>query len=180
MPSYTLLATSIANANNKNLLAISNATGSGKIIKIYRVMCWNPQTVAVPGGVTGILIGRSAAVYSGGTALTFRPHSSCVTAGVNNPFTGINADSGASAITATIGTEFRRVFRATDEIAAGGYTFDEIQNILPWTVLWDTGYSDSNIEPLVLRENQGFLIRTDSSPANSVGAFSLQVELNIE
>ncbi len=179
MPSYTLFASTIANANDKNLLAISNATGSGKLIKIYRIWVYNPTTGTVSGGVTGLLLGRSATVYSGGTALNFLPHSSAVAASSATPFTGIAAASGATTITATMGTEFRRVFRATDEIAAGGATMDEVQNIMPWAVLWDTGYADANVEPLVLRENQGFLIRTDSSPANAVGNFTLKVELTI-
>lgn len=179
MPSYTLFANTIANANDKNLIAISNATGSGKLIKIYRVWAWNPTTGAVSGGMTGLLLGRSAAVHTGGTALNFLPHSSCVTAGAATPFTGCSAASGATTITATMGTEFRRVFKATDELTASSGTMDEIQNVYPWSIIWETGYGDTNVEPFILRENQGFLIRTDSAPANAVGNFSLAVQLSI-
>jgi hypothetical protein len=179
MPSYSLQVLTIANANDKNLLAINNATASGKLIKIYRMWAINNGTGAVSGGMTGLLLGRMASVSSGGTAIPFVPHSSCVTAGSNTPFTGISAVSGATTITGTIATELRRVFKATDEIAAGGATMEEIQLIRPWATIWDTGYADANVEPLVLRENQGILLRTDSSPANAVGSFTINVELNI-
>lgn len=179
MPTYSLQATSLTNANDKNLLAINNATGSGKLIKIYRIWVINNGTGAVSGGVTGILLGRMAAVSSGGTATNFIPHSSAVTASAATPFTGISAVTGATTITGTIATELRRVFKASDEIAASGATMEEIQMIPQWAAIWDTGYADANVEPLVLRENQGILIRTDSAPANAAGQFSIWVELNI-
>lgn len=179
MATYSLMVTGLANANDKNMIAISNATGSGKVIRVYRVWVINSGTGAVTGGMTGFLMGRIAGVHSGGTAINYLPHSSCVTAGSATPFTGISAASGATTITASIGTEFRRVFKASDEIAATSGTMDEIQNILPWALVWDTGYADANVEPFVIRENQGFLLRTDSSPANAVGTFSVFVELDI-
>jgi hypothetical protein len=183
MASYYLQATGITNANDKNMLAISNATGSGKLIKIYRAWAINTATGAISGGVNGFLIGRGSNAgnaITSGTALNFLPTSSAVTAGSATPFTGCTAYSGATTITGTMATEFRRVFRATDELAAGGATFDEIQNLLPWAILWDTGYASADVEPLVLRENQSFLIRTDSAPGNSAAAtFNISVELTI-
>jgi hypothetical protein len=179
MATYSLEVLSLANANDKNLLAINNATGSGKLIKIYRIWVINNGTGTVSGGMTGILLGRMAAVSSGGTAINFQPHSSCVTANSATPFTGISAVSGATTITGTIATELRRVFKATDELTAASGTMEEIQLVRPWAVIWDTGYADSNVEPLVIRENQGILLRTDSAPANTVGQFSINVELDI-
>ncbi len=179
MATYSLLSSIISNANNKNLVAVNNATGSGKLIKIYRIFCWNPQTGSVSGGMTGLLLGRISGVSSGGTSLTFVPHSSCVSAGSATPFTGCTAVDGATTITASIGTEFRRIFRATDEISAATGSRDEIENVHPWQLLWDTGYAESNVEPFILRENEGFLIRTDASPANAAGGFRFHLELTI-
>jgi hypothetical protein len=179
MPSYTLYSGAVANTNDRNLLAISNATGSGKLIKIYRIWCWN-HTTAVTGGVSGLLLGRAAAAVTLGTALNFLSHSSAVAAPTATPFTGCSAwVHGGTAITATMGTEFRRVFKPTEEVTASNATWATIGNVWPWSVIWDTGYADSNVEPFVLRENQAFLIRADSSPANAAGSFLFQVELAI-
>lgn len=179
MPSYTIFANNIANAQSKNMLAISNAAASGKLIKIYRVWITNPTTGTVSGGMTGFLLGRCNAIHSGGTATNFLPHSSCVSAGAATPFTGISAATGATTITATMATEFRRVFKASDELTASSGTLDEIENLLPWAVVWDTGYADTNVEPFVIRGGQCFLIRTDASPSNAVGGFTFHVELTI-
>ena len=179
MPSYSLRAPAVANANDRNMLAINNATGSGKLIKIYRIWCYNDGTSAVTGGTSGFLLGRISGISSGGTALNFLPHSSAVTASSATPFTGISAVYHSATITASIGTELRRIFRSSDELAAGSGTMEEIQLLPAFSVIWDTGYADSNVEPLVLRENQGLLIRTDSSPSNAVGTFQFWVELNI-
>lgn len=182
MPSYTVTALSIAATASKNMLAISNAAASGKLIKIYRVWSVNPITGAVTStgtGYTGLVMGRCSAIHSGGTAANFLPHSSAVSAGSATPFTGISAATGATAITATMATEFRRVFRNTDEIAASGGSPEEIGNLLPWAILWDTGYADTNVEPFIIREGQCFLIKTDAAPANAVGSLSFFVELTI-
>lgn len=179
MPTYSLLSSIVANANDKNLVAINNATGSGKLIKIYRIRSWNSQTGTISGGFTGLKMGRISGVSSGGTALPFMPHSSCVSAGSNTPFTGISAVDGATTITATLATEFRRVFRATEEWAVAEATVEAIQNVHQWQIIWDTGYADSNVEPFIIRENQGFLIRTDSTPANAAGGFRFHIELTI-
>jgi hypothetical protein len=177
---YTLQAVNIANANAKNILAVSNAAASGKIIKIYEVRNWNNQIATVTGGLCGLILGRCSAVHSGGTALTFFRHGTAATAGSTTPFTGISAASGTTTITATMATEFRRVFRVTEEWAASEVTFDAIQNVYPWQVLWDTGIGDSNVEPFIIREGECFLIKTDAAPANANGAIHLSVMLTIE
>lgn len=180
MATYSLLSPSISNANDKNMLAISNSTGSGKVIKVYRVFVWSPTTSSVTGGLAGLLLGVTRdSVYSGGTALPFMPHNSCVTAGSNNPFTGINAASGATTITGSIGIELSRAIRFTDEFAAGDFNFDVIPNIHPFQIILDTGYADSNVEPVTIRENQYLLIRTDSAPSNAAGNFRFHIELDI-
>lgn len=180
MPTYTLSATALANASGKNMLAISNATGSGRVIRIYRIWATNPQTGAVTGGIFYIQLGRPTAVHSGGTALSFLPHSSCVTAGSATPFTGISAVSGATTITSTMETEFRRVARSSDEIAVGTNTLDEWHNIIPLATIWESGYGDSNVEPFVIRPNEGFLIKLDTLGTPGVGTTDIFVELTIE
>jgi hypothetical protein len=179
MPTYTLRAPAVANANDRNMLAINNATGSGKLIKIYRIWCFGDGTGTVTGALSGFLLGRIAGVSSGGTALNFIPHSSAVTASSATPFTGISAVYHSATITASIGTEIRRVFKSSDELAASGGTMEEIQILPAFSVIWDTGYADANVEPLVLRENQGLLIRTDSAPSSALSTFQFWVELNI-
>jgi hypothetical protein len=180
MPSYTVFEPNITNAANKNMLAISNQTGSNRVIRIYRIWIGTQQIAAVVGGICFALLSRTVAPHSGGTACLFRPHNSAVTDGTTTPFTGIFASQGATAITATISNTFLRVARPTDEITAEAMTLDEvIAMITPWSLVWNSGYQNNVIEPITIRPNEGFLISLDAV-GQLVGSMSIGIELTIE
>lgn len=180
MGTWTLKVDAQAITSGKNMMAISNATGSGRVIRIYRMWVTNPQTSNVTGGITLFKLGRvSSGIHSGGTAITWVPHSSAVTAGSATPFTGITAVHGGSAITATFGTLLLRFARSNDELAAGGATLDEMCNVLPWALMFDAGVGDSNVEPIVIRENSSVLLRMDTV-GFYVGSCDIMVELTVE
>ena len=180
---YTLSFSALTTyAASKNMLAINNATGSGKVLKIYRVWIGTYQTATVSGGIGLVLFKRYVGGnYTGGTAIPFIPHSSCLTANSNTPFTGIGAASGATTITApgVAAEEIGRIARSTDEMGAGGITMDEIQSIPVMSLSWDAGFSDTNIQPITLRPNECFILATEAV-GTYVGSPDITVELTIE
>lgn len=175
---YTVSATGVTQSSSKNMIAISNATGSGKIVKIYRAWMTNVQTGAVSGGLGLYVPGRvTGSVHSSGTGVNFLPHANVLTAGTATPFTGISAAHGA-----TLGAfthEFSRFVRSSDELAVSGITTDEIIGIImPFCLVFDSGYGDTNVEPITLRENQAFAIKADATGTYN-GTSDVFVELTI-
>lgn len=178
---YTININAISVAASKNMFAISNATGSGKVIRVYRIWLTNPGTAAVTGGIGYFILRRyNANIHSGGTAVNYIPHSSALTASAATPFTGISAVSGATAITSPGGVpdEITRQVKSFDEIAVGGTTLDELVNVPVMAVIHDSGYGDSTIQPIVLNANQSLLLATEAL-GTYAGTVDMFVELTI-
>jgi hypothetical protein len=69
LATFISFATGISIANNKSMLSITNATGSGVNVKIKEIYLVNIQTTAVT-GVAGNFELRRCTSHSGGTAIT--------------------------------------------------------------------------------------------------------------
>lgn len=108
-PTFVALATVVATANNKTMLAVAN-TGSNKV-RVRRVYLVNTQNTAVAGVVASFSF-RRVATATGGTAIpivlndTTRALASGITASTNSTLAG------------TV-QEFRRTDWSTDEWVAG-------------------------------------------------------------
>lgn len=134
----------------KSLLALFNPAASGKIAKVYKIWLENNQTTAVTGGNMVLEIRRITA-NTQNVAIT--PSSMDTTA------TGLGTVRCGSADTVTTSDLFRRISWANDEPSLGGATMDEFQQFIAIATLWDAGYQDSNIEPIVCREGEGISIQ---------------------
>jgi hypothetical protein len=100
-------------------------------------------------------LGRfNSAVGGGPTAITPVAHDPAQTT-----LTGLTVNTGGTLV--TLSSTFRQISRPTDEFGAGGGGFDEFAIILPLNVVWDSGYGDTNVEPIVLRQNQGLALVTE-------------------
>jgi len=183
---YTVIGANLTPAANKNMLAIANATGSGKVIRIYRAWILNECVGATATvGLMNYTIGRWTGALAGGTAVPFCTHATPATAGANTPFTGIAAVSGATAITApAVGaaTEIHRISRSTGRVITAVGTLAEAGSIPIWNMIWDSGYADTNIVPLVINPNEVVIIASGAlnpSGATMVAGTTIQVELTI-
>lgn len=186
---YTVIGSALTPAANKNMLAIANATGSGKKINIYRVWIFNEAVSATATlGLLNYTIGKWTGALAGGTALPFSSHATPATAGANTPFTGIAAVSGATAITApAVGaaTQLHRISRSTGRVITGqtaSGTLAEAGTLPLWNTIWDSGYGDSNILPLVLNPNEVMIIESGTlnpTGATMVAGTTIQVECTI-
>lgn len=172
---YIVIGTAIANAANKNIIAVQNGTGSGVTMKIRRARLWTQQTGTVSGGVQLFEIGTYSGAYSGGTALT----SAIVSMDSNNsalPGTVVAATN----CTATIADIYRRVVLFTDEVGAADTTGDMLSLLPALNVVWDSGYSEAVVQPLTIAEGNGFIIHTATTGWNTAGTFSVLVEFTVE
>jgi hypothetical protein len=162
---YTLSAVGISFALNKTLLAIFNGVGSGNIVKVYRVWALNNGVTAVTGVVTNLEL-RRITTGSGGTAITPIKHD---TTSATLPAQIVVATN-ASVTTSDL---FRRVIWSNDEAAANATaSFDELETIPALSTIWDVGYTDTTVEPIVLREGFGLaLINTGNTAVGSIDVF---------
>lgn len=166
---YTLSATGIALAANKTLLGIFNGSGSGRVVRVYRIWCLNNQVTAVA-GVVGMLELRRITTGSGGTAITPVKHDSN-----NESFPAqIVASSNMSVTNENL---MIRSFWSSDEPAAGTISIDEIQTIPAMNLIWDVAYSGTNVEPITLREGYGLALINITS---TVGIADVFFEITME
>lgn len=166
---YTLSATGITLAANKAILGVFNGSGSGRVVRVYRVWVLNNQVTAVT-GVVGVLELRIITTGSGGTAVSPVKHDSN-----NESFPAqIVAASNMSVTTENL---IIRSFWSSDEPQAGTISVDEIQTVPAMNLVFDTAYSGTNIEPIVLRENYGLALMNITS---TVGIADVFFEVTME
>lgn len=153
-------------ANAKSMLDVFNATSSARIIRCYRGYQFNNGTGAVTGVLTTMQIRRITAA-SAGTTVTPVAHDTSNSALDANTTAGHNR-------TATGSDIFRRYLWSNDEPSVSGTTQDEWELLVPFAEVWNAGYGDSNIQPIVCRATQGFNIFHSGSSA--VGSNDFEIE----
>lgn len=154
----------VAYANAKDMLNVFNSTGA-QLVRVYRAWHFNNGTAAVTGVLTTMQCRRITAA-SAGTVVTPVAHDtnspalSGVTAGTNQTITGSDI--------------FRRYIYSNDEPAVSGATQDEWECLVPYAQVWESGYGDTNVEPIVCRTGQGFELFHAGSTA--VGTADVEIE----
>jgi hypothetical protein len=146
---WTAYYASVTFAATKNMAAVLNAHAT-EILKIRRVGIQNAQTAAV----TGVLCSIEMRGYFSGspgllgaTSVTPTTHDSTNTAPASATYAHAGAISG-------IATTFRRIFWSSDEAAIAGATMDELETLIPLNIIFDAGYTDANVQPMTLNQNQ--------------------------
>jgi hypothetical protein len=162
---YTIGATGVSFALNKCLLGVFNGSGSGRIVRVYRAWILNNGTTAVTGVLTNIELRRTSA-GSGGTAITPLKHDS-----TSESFPAqINVATNQTVTTTDL---FRRIVWSNDEATANATaSLDELETLVPLNCIWDVGYNDANVTPIVLREGQGLaLVNIGNTSVGSADIF---------
>lgn len=153
--------------NNKSIATLFNGSGSGKIVRIYRMIMLNNQTIAVYNGVLTTIEIRRITASTGGAAAIVNKHDT-------------NSGDLESQITYTTGSTdtvsdvLRRFIWSTDEPAATTSTVDEWQCLPIFNSIWESGYAETNLDPIVLREGQGIAIKQPGS--NTLGLCDIFIE----
>ncbi len=156
----------IAYASSKDMLNVFNGTSSARIIRVYRAYWFNNGTTAVTGVLTTGQCRRITAASSG-TAVTPVKH--------DTNSSNLDANTTAGTNQTTTGTDiFRRFLFVNEEPVVAGTTQANWLTLVPFAEIWNAGYGDTNVEPVVCRATQGFQLF--HSGTSAVGTADLEIE----
>lgn len=136
-------AASVAHAATKHMIDIfSTASNTTQYMRVYRIFTFPTGTTTVTA-----VNQRMSIVKTSGT-----PGASTVTAVAHNAgYSALNANvTCGTARTLTAGNVHRSMFVTTDEIAISTFDADTFWCLVPFAELWNSGYGDSNVEPLTI------------------------------
>lgn len=143
---YTASCT-VSFSANSSLIGVFNGASSTHLIKVYRVICLNNHTSAITGEVTGLELWTTTA-QSGGSAATVTKHDSGNSALDGN----VSIAHGA---TVTRDQRLRRWPWYVDDVAIGAYSGAAWEVVPALNIVWDLGYGNRYVDPIVLRPNEG-------------------------
>jgi hypothetical protein len=173
---YTATITGIIAAASKTGLAIWN-TDASKVVRIYRAWVLNNQTANVTGlGTLWFELHRITACSSGRSGQQIiTSHMSSAASGLS---TTVNAFFDGPTVTKT--SLLRRCWwgGSDEKVANVAPTIDEVMSLNPYTKLWDSGFNDTVVEPLVLRQNEGFSISWGGT-ASPTGTADFIIEFTV-
>lgn len=162
---FVACATSVVVGNNKSMLSITNATGSGVVIKIYEIRIVNVQTTAVT-GIVGNFELRRIASHSAGTLINTEELDT------NNSLNA-NVTVRAGSTVATESTNLLwRVLYSTDEWGTGTLDVEASDHINQALFsIWNTA---QNTQPITLRPNEGLTVKFATN--STAGSFDILVK----
>ena len=167
-------AGTVAFASNKSMIAVVNLASSGVVVRVYRIWALNNQTAVVTGVSTPIQVQRVTTAQTTeagitGTVITPVAHDTNNTALTNKVACYTNATTNMSTTTSI----YRQVILTADEPATTVFTPDEWWEFPMICEIFNAGYKDSNLEPIVLRPGEGLEVRQPGSNATGVFQFNM-------
>jgi hypothetical protein len=140
----------VAFAATKDMINVMNGASATRVIRVFRAYQFNNGVTAVTGVLTTMQIRRLTAA-SAGSAVTPVKHDT------SSPALDVNTTAGTGQT--TTGTDiFRRFLWSNDEPTVSSNTQDEWELLVPFAEVWNAGYGDTNIEPIVCRAGFGFQV----------------------
>lgn len=146
-------AQAVTYAAAKDMFDIFNTSSSAKTIQLYRAHLFNNQTSAVTGVLNTLNLFLCTAAPTSGTTVT------PVKMDTANAALDANTTIGYGR-TLTTGALLRQLVHSGDEPGVGTLDWDSLQCTVPFSMLWDVGYGDANIQPFTMNagEDRGFAI----------------------
>lgn len=135
-----------AYAANKHMIDVFNGSSSTRHIRIYKIFGFNNGTTGVTGVLNTLRVFLTSAA-SAGTTIT------PVTMDTGNAALNANTTSGTGR-TITNGSQLRQLLHSPDEPAVTTLDWDALGTLVPFAQLWDTGYGDSNIQPITCHASE--------------------------
>ena len=160
----------VAYASGKSMLDLANESDSAKVLRAYRMYHFNNGTGAVTGVLTTLRIYRQtvgSSAPAGGSTVTPVAHDT------TNAALDANTTAGTGR-TITDGALFRQYLWSNDEPAVSGSGMDEWELFVPFAEVWNAGYGDSNVQPIVCRAAEGVHMKHQGSSA--VGTADFEIE----
>lgn len=165
---YRANALAITVAASKSMLGIRNT--AVQTVKITRIWIY-PNTVAVAGVMIrfGLRLLSNLTVGTAVTPIKYDTNSAnianltCVTGG-----------------TATATSTITSFMCSSEEVVVSGVTNQQLQTLVPYSLFWDMGYGETNIEPVTLLQNEGFDLVVEGANGTIAGSFDIKFEFTIE
>lgn len=152
--------------NNKTMLAIFNGAGSGRVIRLYKAWMINNPHAAVTSTLTSLKLDRLTNV-TGGSDIKSSVDRHDSTSESLTGISQITITTGSSITSLASGNIRQIVWSANTPASIGAQnTIGEIQSIYCQMRIWEGGYYNTTLEPLVLREGEGVGIYQPSSNTN--------------
>lgn len=167
---WRAIALGVAFASGKSMLDIFQAGIGTRVYRVRRAYQFNNGLTAVTGVLTTMRCVRITAA-SLGTAITPVAHD---TANAALP-ADLTAGTGQ---TVTETDLFRQYIWSNDEPSVSGSTMDEWELMVPFAEVWNAGYGDATVQPIVCRPGQGFHIKHQGTSA--VGSNDFEIEFTNE
>jgi hypothetical protein len=161
LATYRAVYQNIAFGNLKNMAHILNAAGSGMIVKVWRIWCLNNNLTAVTGVMLNLDLKRITDITSP-TAVTPVFHDT------TNGAIPAQVTAGYAGTIVGEGDLLRRISWSSDEPAVSAAGNDEWECLVPLNCIWDAGYGDVNVQPIILREGEGLTLKCIT---NTVASF---------
>ena len=162
--SFTVTAPSVVIGNNKSLLSLMNAAGSGKVLRIREIYIINSQVVPVTGVVATVSLRRITG-HSAGTTITPVPNDTTDTLGSITAITG-------STVAGEFAAFLQRWFLSTDEWGVGTLDTEGLQATFQ-SHFPIFARRDTEMRPLTLRSGEGFTVKCETN--STAGAFDIIV-----
>lgn len=159
-------AQGVAYAASKHMLDVFNSSSSTRFLRIYRAYLFNNGTAAIT-GVLNTARCNIITASSGGTSVT------PVAMDTGNSALNANSTAGHNR-TISVGNIIRQILHSPDEPTVTTLDWDALGTLVPFAEIWNSGYGDSNIQPVTCRssENRGFSIQ---SITQTVGSADLEI-----
>jgi len=162
--SFTVTAPSVVIGNNKSLLSLMNAVGSGKVLRIREIYIINSQVTPVTGVVATVSLRRITG-HSAGTTITPVPNDTIDTLGSITAITG-------STVAGEFAAFLQRWFLSTDEWGVGALDTEGLQATFQ-SHFPIFARRDTEMRPLTLRSGEGFTVKCETN--STAGAFDIIV-----
>lgn len=170
---YTTYSLGITITLNKSLISVFNNFGSGKILKIYNMSCLNNQVAAITNTTVNRFSLNRITGSSGGTSLLYVKHD---TQQINIP-ADISLSTGSAV---NVSSVLRNILWSGNYPISGTKSINELETIVPLFKIWDTSYTETNVQPITLRENEGISLNTSIINEAVISTCDLFIEFTME
>ena len=152
------------------MIDLAQDSGGSRVLRTYRIYQFNNNTTSATGVLTTMVIYRQTVGGSapiGGSTITPVKHDT------NSGALAANVTAGTGR-TITDGDLFRQYLWSNDEPDVSGSSMDEWELFVPFAEVWNAGYGDSNVEPIVSRAGYG--VHLKHAGASTEGLCDVEIE----
>lgn len=169
---YHVLNVGVTFASGKSMTDVQQTITGTNTLRVYRIWLFNNQTSAVTGVMTPMAIRHQNTAATVGTTSTFVKHSSA------NAAVGAQITAGFGR-TIVAGSTVRKILWGNDEPAVSTATIDEMELLVPNCEIWNSGYGDSNVQPLTCVASAAEGVDLQQSGSSAVGVADIEFEVTI-